>query len=146
METWLVGVLYVVGLGMMAAEALMPGVVMGIVGTLLVLVSVVMGWRLHWAVGAAQIALALVVGPAAFFYGLRRLAMNATLGEAESFGKDFSGYLGREGEAHTDLRPAGTAIIDGKKVDVVTAGEPVSRGRRVRVDKVEGNRVVVRGL
>lgn len=53
-------------------------------------------------------------------------------------------FLGQEGRAVTQLRPAGTIEIDGQRVDVVTEGEFISRGSWVQVIKVEGTRVVVR--
>ena len=51
--------------------------------------------------------------------------------------------FGREGRAATMLRPSGTADIDGRRVSVVTNGEMIGEGTRVRVILVEGNRVVV---
>ncbi len=53
-------------------------------------------------------------------------------------------YLGQEGRALTQLRPAGAMEIDGKRIDVVTEGDFIPRGSRVQVIKVEGTRVVVR--
>jgi membrane-bound serine protease (ClpP class) len=52
--------------------------------------------------------------------------------------------LEKTGTALTPLRPAGTAVIDGKRVDVVTEGQMIERGTPVRVIAVEGMRVVVR--
>ncbi|GAH71883.1 unnamed protein product [marine sediment metagenome] len=52
--------------------------------------------------------------------------------------------VGREGVAETDLRPAGKARIDGRRVDVLTDGEYVDSGTRVKVVRVEGARVLVR--
>jgi membrane-bound serine protease (ClpP class) len=54
--------------------------------------------------------------------------------------------VGQEGVAVTDLRPAGTAVIAGERVDVVTEGEFVRQGSTVRVLRSEGYRHVVRGL
>lgn len=51
--------------------------------------------------------------------------------------------VGKLGKAFTALRPAGTAEVDGQRVDVVTQGEFVARGERVQVMKVQGSRVVV---
>lgn len=51
--------------------------------------------------------------------------------------------IGREGRSLTPLRPAGTASIADRTVDVVTDGFYVEAGARVRVTKVEGARVVV---
>ncbi len=50
---------------------------------------------------------------------------------------------GREGTALTTLRPAGRAEIDDRIVDVVTEGNYLEKGDRIRVVKVEGNRVIV---
>ncbi|MEN9360915.1 MAG: hypothetical protein RL095_2450 [Verrucomicrobiota bacterium] len=51
--------------------------------------------------------------------------------------------LGLHGKAVTDLRPVGTADIDGQVYDVVTRGEMLDKGELIRVVEVEGNRVVV---
>ncbi|MDF2938950.1 MAG: serine protease, partial [Paenibacillaceae bacterium] len=53
--------------------------------------------------------------------------------------------LGKTGKALTPLRPAGTAVFDGERVDVVTAGEFIGQGQPVTVVLVEGGRVVVSG-
>ena len=42
------------------------------------------------------------------------------------------------------LRPAGFALIDGERVDVVSDGEPIEAGTAVEVVRVDGNRIVVR--
>lgn len=52
--------------------------------------------------------------------------------------------VGREGEAYSDLRPAGKAMIDGQYLDVVSDGPYIGRGRPVKVVSVAGNRIVVR--
>jgi membrane-bound serine protease (ClpP class) len=48
--------------------------------------------------------------------------------------------------AVTDLRPAGTAQIGSERVDVVTEGEYVAQGTKVRVLRSEGYRHIVRGV
>jgi len=54
--------------------------------------------------------------------------------------------VGKKGNALTDLRPAGTAEIDGKRVDVVTDSEFIEKGSKIEVVEVEGIRVVVREI
>ncbi len=54
--------------------------------------------------------------------------------------------VGKKGKALTDLRPSGTAEIDGKRVDVVTDSEFIEKGSSLEVIEVEGIRVVVREL
>jgi membrane-bound serine protease (ClpP class) len=52
--------------------------------------------------------------------------------------------VGRRAEAHTDLRPSGTAIVDGERLDVVTEGEFIKAGTPVTIIRSDGYRHVVR--
>lgn len=56
---------------------------------------------------------------------------------------EYKNYLNKNGQALTVLRPAGTAIIDGDRLDVVTEGDYIQQGETVRVVAVEGVRIVV---
>lgn len=58
--------------------------------------------------------------------------------------EDLTVLVGKTGTAKTVLRPSGIAIIDGKRVDVVTEGRMIEPGQAVTVILAEGNRVVVR--
>lgn len=60
--------------------------------------------------------------------------------------REMEKLLGQQGLAATPLRPAGSALIEGLKVDVVTEGEFIPPGTQVIVIKVEGTRVVVKAL
>jgi len=53
-------------------------------------------------------------------------------------------WLGKSGTALSPLRPAGIAVIDGERVDVVSDGEFIDAGISVSVTRVDGNRIVVR--
>jgi len=59
---------------------------------------------------------------------------------------DFQYLLNKEGKAITDLRPAGTVLIEDKRYDVVTEGDYISVGERITVYQVEGGRIVVRKI
>ena len=59
-------------------------------------------------------------------------------------GEDLSYFIGKLGTTHTALRPAGIAEFDGVKLNVVSDGDFVGAQRPVRVERVEGNRIVVR--
>jgi len=54
--------------------------------------------------------------------------------------------LGQRGEAETPLRPAGTANIGGRRLDVVSQGSFIEPGTPVEVVGVRGARVEVRAL
>ena len=57
--------------------------------------------------------------------------------------QDHSQYLGKRGEVVAPLRPAGTVIIDGERVDVVSFGDYIMPGALVEIVKVEGNKLFV---
>lgn len=52
--------------------------------------------------------------------------------------------IGREGVTMTPLRPSGTALLEGERIDVVSEGGFVGEKKLVKVVSVEGMRVVVR--
>lgn len=52
--------------------------------------------------------------------------------------------LGKVGVAYTPLRPSGTGLIDGRRVNVAADGEFIERDSQITVVEVEGNRIVVR--
>ena len=54
--------------------------------------------------------------------------------------------LGDEGKAESSLRPSGKMTVRGQLVDVVTDGEFVDAGEKVKVVEVQGSRIVVRSL
>ncbi len=62
----------------------------------------------------------------------------------QSSSKDLEVLTGKEGISITPLRPTGTAIINGKRVDVVSEGIFITQNTSIKVISVEGNRVVVR--
>ena len=59
---------------------------------------------------------------------------------AESFHSDL---LEKEGIAESDLRPAGIALIEGQRFDVVTEGEYIENHNRIKVKRINGNRIIV---
>lgn len=129
--------------------------VAGIVGIILV------GWGvLLLAVDVTQVTAALVLALIAtiviFILGLRlmsrynmwyKLTLQNKQDSKEGYvapAPELSLFAGKEGIALTPLRPAGSADIEGRRLDVVTEGEFISTGKRVKVIKVEGTRVVVK--
>jgi membrane-bound serine protease (ClpP class) len=97
----------------------------------------------------------LVITAAVFFAWLRHLPSSTRWGGLllkDSVHRD-QGYLsapnrdemiGRHGVALTDLRPSGTAVFEGERMDVVTEGEWVKAGDAVVVLRAESYRHVVR--
>ena len=149
---------FVFGLGLLIVEVFMPGFGLpGVSGIALEIVSIVLTYMRHGglaALGMTLIILACVA--AAISIALRsvnkgRLSKSPViLTETESASegyvtsKDMEIFLGREGKTKTVLRPSGMAEFDGVKLDVVADGEYIPKDTLVRVDHVEGARIVVR--
>ena len=73
-----------------------------------------------------------------------KLVLHETATEIDRVGEnDLKFYVGREGVTTTVLRPAGMGEFDGVKLNIVSDGEFIAAGEKVRVQAVEGNRIVV---
>ena len=55
-------------------------------------------------------------------------------------------YLNQEAETLSKLRPAGTIEINGKRIDAVSQGAFIEKGKKVKVISVAGSRVVVKEI
>ena len=59
---------------------------------------------------------------------------------------DKTRFLGAIGVCSTDLRPAGTVIVEGEPLDVVTEGNFIKQGDIVKIINVDGSRILVRQI
>jgi len=147
--------LIVVGAVMIFLELFLPGLILGLLGISLVVIGVGLGisrfpeyalWLIIGGIGS--VTGVIILG----LWGLSRSGFfrrHLTLSTAQhaqdgwvSAPSDES-LLGAEGMTLTPLRPAGAALIRGKRVDVVTDGVYIGEGQRVRVREVHGSRIVV---
>lgn len=151
-------VCFLVGIGLLVLEAFMPGFGLpGISGIVMEIVAIVLTWVNHGpvaALGLTIIVLSLIA--IAISMSLRsatkgRLSRSKIiLKERESneagyrSAEDMQVFLGKEGETTTVCRPTGMAEFDGVKLNVVSEGEFIPAGTRVRIAQVEGSRIVVR--
>ena len=154
----LVLVLFIVAVAFIYVELFLPGGVFGILGACAFIASIVFAFTTYgasWGLGISVVE--VLVATALILYGLKRFPQTRAgkiliLGRSldKKFGyagtDEFQSYVGMEGETITHLRPAGMAKIDSKRVDVVTEGEFIDKGKKVTVVEVEGNRVVVREI
>lgn len=151
---------FLVGVALLVLEVFMPGFgVPGITGIILEIVSIALTWRSHGPIAAlGMVILVLAVIGITISLSLRsatkgRLSRSniilnntETVQEGYSATEDMDVFLGKEGTALTVLRPAGIAAFDGVKLNVVSEGEYIPKDTRVRIERVEGARVVVRAL
>ncbi|MBX3746757.1 MAG: hypothetical protein KF833_15720 [Verrucomicrobiae bacterium] len=147
----LVITLLVAGLVLLALETVLPGLIAGSLGVICLIGAVVVAYR-DLGVPAGNFTLVAVtglfsVGVFAWFryFPNSRLGRRfVSAGEVGEIRTERPQLLHKTGTALTPLRPSGTALIDGQRVDVVTEGAMVQRGSPLRVVAVEGMRVVVR--
>lgn len=77
---------------------------------------------------------------------VRTLILRTSQNSADGFQaapQELAALAGQSGQSLSPLRPAGVALIDGQRVDVVTNGEFIESETEVEVVAVEGSRVVV---
>jgi membrane-bound serine protease (ClpP class) len=146
--------LLVTGLLLVVAELCFPTVgLLGLLATLFILGGVGAAFAHDTRTGMIFLAVTAVLVPAMVVLGLKLLpktpvgkhivAPGFTFDDGAAIDRRDASLLGREGRVEALLRPSGVARIDGRRVDVMSRGEPIEPGARVRVIEVEGNRVVV---
>lgn len=146
-------ILIVVGAALLLLETVLPGMIAGILGMLCLAAGVIIayanfGFRIGNMV-LAGVAVGLLIGVAVWvkYFPNSQMAQvfvsKRTIGD---LGVEKPELLHQTGTAHTNLRPSGTALINGHRVDVVTEGSMIERGQPIQVVAVEGARVVVRAL
>ena len=143
--------LIVAGAVLLLLETVLPGMIAGILGSICLVAGVMLGYSNFGSrtgnIILAGVAAGLLAGSLVWvrFFPSSRIARvfisHHTVGE---IGTEQPELLQKTGVTLTLLRPSGTAMIDGKRIDVVTEGHPVERGVAVKVVAVEGLRVVVR--
>lgn len=77
----------------------------------------------------------------------KKLRLETTTSKSAGYSATRAGLeelINKEGVTITPLHPVGTAIVDGKRIDVVCEVGTIDKEKKVVVVKVEGNRVVVK--
>ena len=145
-------VLVIAGFLMIAAEVFVPGLVLGTLGGLCLIGAVALCYATYGPlVGTAAFAGLAVLSIVGFFLWLR-LFPHTPLGKKMMLHKSLLSrnslkmpyLIGSTGEAVTPLRPAGTAVIQGRRMDVVAEAGLIESGQKISVVAQEGIRIVVR--
>jgi membrane-bound serine protease (ClpP class) len=145
-------VLVVVGLLMIAADVFVPGLVLGTLGGLCLIGAVVLCYAAYGALGGSAAFAALVLLSVSGFFLWLRLFPHTPLGKKMMLNRALLSHnslktpdlIGATGESVTPLRPAGTAVIQGRRMDVVAEAGLIESGRKIFVVAQEGIRIVVR--
>ncbi|MFZ5946036.1 MAG: NfeD family protein [Bacillota bacterium] len=156
---WEAVLLFLLGLILMVIEAFAPGFgIFGIGGLLAFITSI---FLVSPSFEAALISLTIAIIGTTILVLLsmkfltarnfwKRIILGNKLGTEEGYVAskiELNQYINLEGTALTILRPAGTVELDdGTRLDVVSGGEYIEKESRIKILKVEGNRIVVKKI
>lgn len=134
-------------------ETMLPGLIAGILGFCCVVSGVVLAYMRFDLRTANLVLAAVLLGLTAgtllyfrYFPESRTARLFVSKGTVGELGVEKPELLHQTGTALTPLRPSGTALINSRRVDVVSEGPLIQAGTPIRVMVVEGSRVVVRAL
>jgi membrane-bound serine protease (ClpP class) len=146
--------LFIIGVVLIVAEFVLPGLICGITAVACLIASTVIGikaypeYTVFIIVGESIGAFAGVV---AGLFVLAKTPVGRSL-FLDTVQTDEAGYtnmksdtslIGTTGVVLTALRPSGTIEVNGKRIDAVSDGSFIGEGSLVQVAEVHGNRVVV---
>lgn len=145
--------LVIAGFLLLAAEVCVPGMILGIIGFLILAASVALVFA-QYGVLTGLIS-AFVIGGLTLtgfmvwlwifpktFIG-RRIVLSSSQPATQTAAENQE-LIGATGVALTMLRPAGTARINGRRMDVTTSGEFLEEGAELIVTAADGMRIVTR--
>ncbi len=151
-------VLLVIGMILIAIEMIIPGFgAAGVSGCVALIAGLVIGSKdLPGAMFSLLIVVVLlaIIAVLIFKSAIRgRLSrspvvLNTTIdsGSTELLDEDIQSLVGKTGRTVTALRPSGIAVIDGKRMDVVSDNEFIDRDHGVEVVSIDGVKVLVKSI
>lgn len=150
-------ILFALGVGLILLELFIPGGIAGVIGLLAIVASffmasdnvVHMGISLLVALTASivlSILMIRVFGKKMKFFKRIILTDSTSTEKGYVSNKNRLELIGVEGLTLTPLRPSGTIIVEDERIDVVSEGGFVPKGKKVRIVKTEGSRIVVREI
>ncbi len=146
--SWIV-IVYTLGLAAMILELFIPGAVIGISGFCMVVGAIIYAASTGQTI-LATVLMALILIFLPFFFLLwknvlgRMFSVSETLRDFRSSQEQYEELLGEKGSAMSSLRPSGSALIQGKRYNVVTRGEMIDKDTRIEIIDVKGSRLVVK--
>ncbi len=148
-------ILFVIGAGLVVAEIFLPFGIAGAVGSLAIFGSIILaGGNPRDMAIAVLIAMVIsIIGMVIImkFFGkklhlLNKVVLMDSTDTASGYVSNVNRVelLGRMAITSTPLRPSGTIELDGERIDVISEGSYIGKGKSVKIVKVEGSRIVVR--
>ena len=149
--------LFIGGLALIGLEMFVPGGIVGTVGIITVVYAIIYVNKSTYYI-AFILVVSLILAVILYYVNrnvfhkklmfLDRLVLNDSISTEDGYVASESRVelVGKKLKAYTDLRPAGVAILDNEKLDVVTDGDFIEKGNEVEIVRVEGMRIVVKKI
>lgn len=147
-------ILFVVGIILIMLELFIPGGILGFLGLGSIVISLLMagGNLAHMSLsitiafllsGLVIIIMTKVIGKNMKFFKKIILTDATTTEQGYVSNEDRMDLIGQTGITLTQMRPAGVALINGERLDVVSVGDFIEKDVKVKVVQVEGSRIVI---
>ena len=149
--------LFIGGLALIGLEMFVPGGIVGTVGIITVVYAIIYVNKSTYYI-AFILVVSLILAVILYYVNrnvfhkklmfLDRLVLNDSISTENGYVASESRVelVGKKLKAYTDLRPAGVAILDNEKLDVVTDGDFIEKGNEIKIVRVEGMRIVVKKI
>ncbi len=143
-----------VGVALLVLEVFVPGFgLCGISGLILLTVGIVITWNTYGSVaGLAVTLIALALAGISISVSIKSAATGKLSKSALILNRvtqpveheDTEALLGKEGVTTTVLNPVGIAEFDGVRLNVVSEGNYMAKGAKVRIAQIDGAKIIVR--
>ena len=149
--------IFIGGIALIGLEMFIPGGIVGTVGVITLVYAIIYVNKSTYYI-AFILVISLILAVILYYVNrnvfhkklmfLDRLVLNDSISTEDGYVASESRLelLGQILKAYTDLRPAGVAILDNEKLDVVTDGDFIEKGNDIEVIRVEGMRIVVKKI
>jgi membrane-bound serine protease (ClpP class) len=150
-------VVFLIGIGLLVLEVFIPSFgILGILGIVALIFGITMGaydtGNALQSLGIATLVAAVIVAVVVYIFRKRGVWNRFILSDQLTTDKGYvpqlsrEKWIGLEGLATSMLRPSGIAEIDGQRLDVITSGELIEKGKPIRVVSVDGTRILVKEI
>jgi membrane-bound serine protease (ClpP class) len=150
-------ILFVIGILLLVAELFLPGGLIGILGFAAILGSFFLASEnvIHMGI---SILIAIIISIVASIFMIKvlgrkmsifkKIILNDSTNTEQGYVSNVNrvDLLDKKGVTLTQLRPAGKIKIEDEIIDAVSEGAFIQKDQEVKVIKVEGSRIVVRGI
>ena len=149
--------IFIGGIALIGLEMFIPGGIVGTVGVITLVYAIIYVNKSTYYI-AFILVISLILAVILYYVNrnvfhkklmfLDRLVLNDSISTKDGYVASESRLelLGQKLIAYTDLRPAGVAVLENEKLDVVTDGDFIEKGNKIEVIRVEGMRIVVKKI